>query len=142
MKIVEKKDLLGKRFGRLVVTAYLGVDKWRKHIWACMCDCGRESSPRESRLLAGTARSCGCLRAVNCRDNPRVKIHPIETRYRGGNRKKKLPYDRAKYRGRYNAYHRAKYATMDATRNRSPFRGLNPRGTAVRKMMAQMDEGF
>lgn len=49
-----KFDLLGKRFDRLVVTKYLGDDKWE-----CKCDCGNVVSRARSTLLYGhNVRSC------------------------------------------------------------------------------------
>lgn len=56
-------DLVGERFGRLVVLEYLGPGKWGKHRWLCECDCGNRISITTSGLT-GTQKtlSCGCLR--------------------------------------------------------------------------------
>lgn len=53
--------IIGKRFGRLVVT---GVRRGThgRFVIVCACDCGTESVTRSARLWNGTARSCGCLR--------------------------------------------------------------------------------
>lgn len=56
------KDFVGKRFGRLVVVEYAGLDKHGKRIWRCVCDCGRGSTVDSSRLSGGKVFSCGCLR--------------------------------------------------------------------------------
>lgn len=54
-------DLVGKRFGRLLV-----VDKTEKRdtdggiIWKCLCDCGATVEIPSNRLLRGHTRSCGC----------------------------------------------------------------------------------
>ena len=49
-------DLTGRRFGRLVVTTYVGDRKW-----SCVCDCGANHDARSSHLREGRIRSCGCL---------------------------------------------------------------------------------
>jgi hypothetical protein len=58
------KDLLGKRFGRLVVTTKEPIRKWRSYLWGCTCDCGTTKFVYASTLIQGTTRSCGCLRRV------------------------------------------------------------------------------
>ncbi len=56
-------DLLGQRFGRLVVTspAPRSVDGYVT--WACSCDCGATAIIKTRSLRRGSTRSCGCLRA-------------------------------------------------------------------------------
>jgi hypothetical protein len=51
-------DLTGRRFGRLVVTAYAGDGKWA---WSCVCDCGACVLVRGDFLRRGITRSCGCI---------------------------------------------------------------------------------
>jgi len=51
-----KKDLVGKRFGRLVVT---GKDS-RTNYWLCKCDCGTEKKVFRGSLTEGLSTSCGC----------------------------------------------------------------------------------
>jgi hypothetical protein len=48
--------LEGQTFGRLLVSNYLGADKWR-----CKCECGKTSSACTDKLVSGKTRSCGCL---------------------------------------------------------------------------------
>lgn len=69
-------DIVGKRYGRLVVQAYLGRSFWR-----CLCDCGNESRVKTDALNSGKTRSCGCLHADTTRarslkhgHSPREKI--------------------------------------------------------------------
>lgn len=69
-------DKVGKRYGRLVVQAYLGRSFWR-----CLCDCGKESRVKTDVLNSGKTRSCGCLHADTTRarslrhgHSPRIKI--------------------------------------------------------------------
>ena len=35
-----KADLIGKRFGKLLVVSLVGVGKGRQTIWLCDCECG------------------------------------------------------------------------------------------------------
>lgn len=54
-------DLVGKRFGRVVVlkqaTSYCGYA-----MWEAVCDCGKKFTTRGGSLRAGDVKSCGCLR--------------------------------------------------------------------------------
>lgn len=68
------KDMVGKRFGHLVVLKQ-GADEVTKnglrHIrWVCKCDCGRISLIRGTSLRNGHTLSCGCLRVEALQDSP------------------------------------------------------------------------
>lgn len=45
------KNLLGKRFGRLIVTQDVGRNKRREKLWLCKCDCGNTKVTITSRLI-------------------------------------------------------------------------------------------
>lgn len=62
------KDLVGKRFGRLTVTAYAGK-RSGMHRWRCLCDCGKETVVGQTLLQSGKTKSCGCLQAETYQDN-------------------------------------------------------------------------
>lgn len=53
------KDILGRQFGDLTVTAYDG-NREGTYFWRCRCKCGREAVVRQSNLLLGHTKSCGC----------------------------------------------------------------------------------
>lgn len=55
------KDLIGQKFGRLLVVSYGGRLPMWKHKWICRCDCGRTKAVVGSNLTRGTTRSCGCF---------------------------------------------------------------------------------
>jgi len=55
-------DLIGQRFGKLVVISFHGLNKQNKSMWECICDCGKHKVIRGSLLRYGTSQSCGCLR--------------------------------------------------------------------------------
>lgn len=58
----EKLDLVGKRFGRLVVIKKLKQRaKNSSVLWQCLCDCGRITIVRNDHLQSSNTRSCGCL---------------------------------------------------------------------------------
>ena len=56
-----KADLVGQRFGRLVVESYQGTNKHQKSLWRAFCDCGGETIVITGCLRNGSSRSCGCL---------------------------------------------------------------------------------
>ena len=53
-------NLVGRRFGRLVVLSRAGT-KYRKSVWKCRCDCGSEKDILGQSLVRGSTSSCGCL---------------------------------------------------------------------------------
>jgi len=66
---MKRKDLTGKRFGRLTVLEYAGTKynkdgKNARAQWKCKCDCGNIRTVVSANLLLGRTKSCGCL----CRD--------------------------------------------------------------------------
>lgn len=55
------QNLIGKRFGRLVVIE--SCPKQGKYSrWLCQCDCGAETIARSGNLKSGNTKSCGCQR--------------------------------------------------------------------------------
>lgn len=59
-------DIVGRRFGRLVVIRKTNIRSQSRHIkWSCICDCGNEISIISSSLKSGNTQSCGCLNIDN-----------------------------------------------------------------------------
>lgn len=56
-----KHNVIGKKYGKLLVIKDLEVHKTKGHMVLCKCDCGNEHKARVSHLLSGNLRSCGCL---------------------------------------------------------------------------------
>jgi hypothetical protein len=54
-------DLSNKRFERLLVIRFI-EKKLDGLYWKCKCDCGVEKIIRDSNLLSGAIKSCGCLK--------------------------------------------------------------------------------
>lgn len=55
-----KLELLGERFGRLLVISESGRDRHGAVMWFCLCDCGNATVVRGSQLTHGVTQSCGC----------------------------------------------------------------------------------
>jgi hypothetical protein len=55
---------IGQRFGKLVVTEYLGTvtdsSGWQRKQYLCKCDCGKERKALLKDLKSGHVASCGC----------------------------------------------------------------------------------
>ena len=60
-------NLIGQRFGRLVVIADAGTKRNRGghtyRMWRCKCDCGKYKDLATGNLTSGNTSSCGCLKA-------------------------------------------------------------------------------
>ena len=55
-------DIVGKRFGRLVVKRIIPGKVFSSNIHAeCQCDCGKITHPTAVSLIKGEIKSCGCL---------------------------------------------------------------------------------
>ncbi len=54
-----RKEVVGKRFGRLIVKS--GFQDGKRYRLNCICDCGKETSPRMDSVLSGLCISCGCM---------------------------------------------------------------------------------
>lgn len=55
-------DLVGLRFGRLVVISRAGAYGRSSPTWHCVCDCETKVEIPGRRLHSGRTQSCGCLR--------------------------------------------------------------------------------
>ena len=56
------KNLEGQVFGRLTVLELKEVTEDSHCFYICRCICGKFTRVRESRLVNGNTKSCGCLR--------------------------------------------------------------------------------
>lgn len=66
----KRQNIIGKRFGRLVVVELIerkihGTMSFR---WRCVCDCGNETTAKTADLNRGHVSSCGCLRIDRLRE--------------------------------------------------------------------------
>lgn len=60
-----KRELTGKRFGRLLVLEDTGRRSYHSIVWRCRCDCGKLTDVQSYDLLHGRVVSCGCYAAEN-----------------------------------------------------------------------------
>ena len=56
----QKKDLTGRRFGKLVIAAEADPERTGGCRWLCRCDCGKECVVSARSLQTGKRTSCGC----------------------------------------------------------------------------------
>lgn len=55
IKGIPRNDFIGKKFGKLTVTEYLGGCRWM-----CVCECGNSKIATTVHLNTSTVVSCGC----------------------------------------------------------------------------------
>ena len=58
-------DLIGKKFGKLIVVKREYPNRGKQSIYLCKCDCGTEKIIRGNNLKSGGTKSCGCLAYSN-----------------------------------------------------------------------------
>jgi len=67
-------NLVGRRFGRLIVIEFGGHDKYQGSLWKVKCDCGTVKIVNGNGLRRGYTTSCGCYNLersieANCGEN-------------------------------------------------------------------------
>ncbi len=98
-------DLVGQRFGRLVVLERLANRRNDSVDWKCLCDCGNTHTAVTKYLRAGHVQSCGCLQLETVRKHDKtgaVWNTPEYRAYMGAKRRCQNPKDKdyAEYGGR------------------------------------------
>lgn len=63
-----KRNLIGKRFGKLTVVGKEKETVNRYCVWHCRCDCGNEVNVNTKQLQRGTVSNCGCVPKTNARN--------------------------------------------------------------------------
>lgn len=60
---MKRKDLKGRKFGKLTVLHEAGPEERRRYdtFWVCACECGGKITAGTQALQHGQVRSCGCL---------------------------------------------------------------------------------
>lgn len=61
-------DLLGKRFGSLLVIRRHPGNKQEIGVWECVCDCGAHAFARTEQLHYQEMQSCGCVKSKGERE--------------------------------------------------------------------------
>lgn len=80
-RMSRKRNLVGVRFGRLLVmsfdrTEHPDATHYRR-FWKCRCDCGVEKSVMQDALVGGSSTSCGCYASE--RKSERRRTHGAST---------------------------------------------------------------
>lgn len=69
MAMPKRIELMGRRFGRLLVITQTDRRDGSSIVWRCRCDCGQEVDVPARNLLHRGTVSCGCLRRQIAMDN-------------------------------------------------------------------------
>lgn len=70
-----RRNLIGKKFGKLSPIEYKGVDKFRNAVWLCQCDCGNTLEVKGTLLTNGKVVSCGkCDNKYNFENPKKTEI--------------------------------------------------------------------
>lgn len=59
--------ILNKKYGRLTVKEFAGIDKFGKTLLKCVCDCGKNVTLNKSSLNRSLTKSCGCYKTEKLR---------------------------------------------------------------------------
>jgi hypothetical protein len=62
---MDRIDLTGRRFGKLVVERFSHTEKDRGSAWLCVCDCGTKKAISGGNLKNGSSKSCGSCRDIS-----------------------------------------------------------------------------
>lgn len=88
------ENIVGKRFGRLVVKNYIGQNKSRKSVWNCVCDCGNEIAVNKCGLVTKNTTSCGCYnKDVISHPYGQASIKRVLKRYKASASKKGFSFE-------------------------------------------------
>ena len=83
---MKKKNLTGRKFGRLTVIKESLIRKGNRITWVCKCVCGNTKIVRGGDLLSDRVNSCGCLRkeitAANNKKNKTIHGYHETPTYR------------------------------------------------------------
>lgn len=82
----KRENLIGKRYGRLVVIGLYGTKRHHAQ-WLCQCDCGLTTLSYAYQLNNGSKQSCGCLRNEKASEHiPEAKRGQDNPTYKHGGR--------------------------------------------------------
>lgn len=68
-------NMIGKRYGMLVVHSVKKLDNRGRKYLLCKCDCGAEKAVRSDHLLRGEVISCGCFNEKQRKSGKKHFIH-------------------------------------------------------------------
>jgi hypothetical protein len=101
-KAHNRLDLVGQRFGKLMVNSFAGVaSSNRESLWFCKCGCGNTSTVRGSDLKQGNTKSCGCYhkertRQLFSKSDDEIRINRVWFDYRKRAKNKSMDFSLTK----------------------------------------------
>lgn len=72
-------EIIGHRFGKLVVNCKSSKKALSGSMYECICDCGNTAIVAGSSLTSGHTRSCGCLRRLYLQQHRPARKHGGES---------------------------------------------------------------
>lgn len=138
-----RKELEGRRFGKLTVIAYAGK-RAGMHRWRCRCDCGGETEVGQTLLQSGKTKSCGCLQTQVLREKLKLcdgtSVTCLEAR-----RKTRLSSNTSGHTGIYQNKRSGKWIAQITFKRRTYYLGSYDRiedAIQARKQGEKMHEAF
>ena len=83
-------NLIGSRYGKLIVLKEAGRHKDRSILWECKCDCGKTVAVKAKSLKSGETKSCGCLRKI---EKGKASLKRVYRGYKNEALRKNLQFD-------------------------------------------------
>jgi hypothetical protein len=83
MEAHNKTNMVGKRFGKLVIVASTESEKNRAR-WVCQCDCGNKCVATGKTLREGKKQSCGCIKREQSKELVKILHKNNELSYGEG----------------------------------------------------------
>jgi len=89
------RDLLGQRFGKLLVIKITNERKYKSVVWKCKCDCGNYALLSSDCLVRGKTKSCGCQRNLIRKRKPykEASFNALFVKYKHTANKKNIPFE-------------------------------------------------
>jgi len=118
MKRNNFENIIGQRFGRLIVLEFSHKDRYYCKYFKCQCDCGNTCLAMASGLRLNYYKSCGCLRKECGTRNIKFAIQ-------GSKMKKRLPDGICAFNELYYTYKRnSKKRNIEFNLNKQEFEML------------------
>lgn len=135
-----RKDYIGRRFGRLTVTAYAGK-RDGMHRWQCRCDCGRETEVGQTLLQSGKTKSCGCLQSETYRENLKL-VDGTSVTMLEATRERRIASNTSGYTGVYLDKKRGKWVAQITFKGRTYYLGAYAEKAEAVKARQRGEEEF
>jgi len=140
----KRLDLVGQKFGRLLVVEKVGKSKDGRIKWLCKCDCGTEIIVIGTSLKGGNTKSCGCLHREQLIEYNKNRVFSEEDKRRMSERRKGLrvgkdhPYYGKKGKDRPNYKHGLSktriYHNQAASKRRAKKKNQTPLNVDIKKI--------